>query len=403
MLTADLVRVRQTQGKLSVVALKGKSRERAIELAALYLRLAEEQAGNTHEHLKQAWSSVEISPREKKLALGLQKLIEDRCEFEAQSPVDPRALRSEVFLLAARLRREQGREFDRRQPFSELSQQYGAEPESLDAALYSDLRSQHRLLAAPSFSAESLVEQFEHAQYQAVLLRAVRVIAHVRCKDPAQYRQLFRALKFRRLLYTMVREAEGYRIEIDGPFSLFESVTKYGLQLALVFPVLCACDELRLSAELRWGKLRKPLSFHYDHVLAPTMADAEVALPDDVADLRRGLEKLDSDWRVLLNEDILDLPGIGLCVPDLKLLRGADTAYVEVLGFWSRDAVWKRVELVGQGLSQRIVFAVSSRLRVSEEVLEDDTSALYVYKGVMSPKALLQKVEALCDKGAGGC
>jgi predicted nuclease of restriction endonuclease-like RecB superfamily len=93
---------------------------------------------------------------------------------------------------------------------------------------------------------------------------------------------------------------------------------------------------------------------------------------------------------------LLDHPGLGVCIPDLVLRHrdGAEPIYVEVLGFWSRDAVWKRVELAQQGLAARIVFCASSRLRVSAEVLADDApAALYVFKGKPSARALLERVE----------
>ncbi len=401
MLTADLVRVRQQQGQLSVSALKGKTRQRALELASLYLQLAAEQVGSTYGHLKEALASVEIGPREKKLAQGLAKLIEDQCEFETSSAIDPRELRSRVFLMAARLRREHGRQFDRRVPFERLAEEYQVEPESLESALYSDLRSEQRFVSGPRLYAEQLVERYDRAQYQAVLLRAVSVIAHVRCKDPNQYRLLFRRLKFHRLLFSIQREDGGYRIEIDGPFSLFDSVTKYGLQLALVFPTLCECDELRLSAKLRWGKQRTPLTFHYDH-LNPTAAAIDgVRAPDEVQHLLAAIEKQGDAWKVTHSDEVFDLPGVGLCIPDLRLEKAGAVVYVEVLGFWSRDAVFKRVELVEGGLAQRIVFAVSSRLRVSEAVLGDrESCALYVYKGVMSAKAVLGKAEELLQRRA---
>jgi hypothetical protein len=44
-------------------------------------------------------------------------------------------------------------------------------------------------------------------------------------------------------------------------------------------------------------------------------------------------------------------------------------------------------------LPEPIVFAASSRLRVSEQVLDEaEHAALYVYKGVMSPRAVLERV-----------
>jgi hypothetical protein len=66
------------------------------------------------------------------------------------------------------------------------------------------------------------------------------------------------------------------------------------------------------------------------------------------------------------------------------------------MGYWSRDAVWKRVELVQGGLPHRILFAVGARLRVSEDVLGDELPGmLYVYKQTMSARAIAERLDAL--------
>ena len=70
--------------------------------------------------------------------------------------------------------------------------------------------------------------------------------------------------------------------------------------------------------------------------------------------------------------------------------------YLEVMGYWSRAAVWQRVELVQAGLAETVLFAVSSRLRVSEEVLGADLpGALYVYKGTMSARSIAERLDRL--------
>src|SRR6185369_13905026 len=123
-----------------------------------------------------------------------------------------------------------------------------------------------------------------------------------------------------------------------------------------------------------------------------TDAARAAPLPDDVEQLRERFAQLGSDWEVEAASDILSVPGVGLCVPDLRFLhRGTgEVAYLEVLGYWSRDAVWRRVELAQRGLKERVLFAVSTRLRVSEEVLgEDAPSELYVYKGTLAAREVL--------------
>jgi predicted nuclease of restriction endonuclease-like RecB superfamily len=173
-------------------------------------------------------------------------------------------------------------------------------------------------------------------------------------------------------------------------------VTKYGLQLALLFPVLLGCDELSLEADLRWGKERQPFVFRYQSKRVQEVP-ADPPNPEVCELLQRLVGQ--SDWAVEHNERVLDLPGIGVVAPDLVFTRGRERVYLELLGYWSRDAVWKRVEMVEKGLSERIVFLVSSRLRVSEAVLDDaERAALYVSKGTPSPKKVLEKVAAVAGR-----
>jgi uncharacterized protein len=400
MLTADLVRATKRGDQLHVQGIPPKLKPRAEELASSYLEIAQAQCGRTHDELDSAWEEVPVEPREVKLAAGLRKLIEDGCEFETQSELPPPQLRSQVFLAAAqaRARVEAGQRFDRAAVLAQIGAAVQLGPDQLERALYSDLKAEQRLLRAPETGAPELLRKYELAQLQAVLLRAVKVTAQVWCSTPEGYRELFRKLKFRRLLF-QVQPAEGgsHRIEIDGPFSLFESVTKYGLQLALLLPALLQADRLELEADLRWGKSRTPLKFLLSQRASGERGEGRARLPDEVEALIEAFEGGRDGWTAAPADQILNLPGIGLCVPDLRFKhRGGETVLLEVLGYWSRDAVWRRVELVQKGLPHKLLFAASQRLRVSEAVLEDHPSgALYVYKGALSAKAIVERLERL--------
>ena len=414
MLTVDLVRGRQRGGELVISQLKGRARARARQLAETYLSIAESYLGADRGSFEEACEAVLVNPRERKLALGLRKLVEDRCVFEADDRVDSRTLRRQVFLKASAARQalEAHERFDRAAVLEAVAAErgLGESPSELLQGLYSDLREAQVLTEPPVITATSLVDEYDVAQAQAALLRATRVVAEVRCASPSTYRYLFGKLKFRRLLYKIrPGRGGGYVIEIDGPYSLFSSVTKYGLQLALLLPALQACDEWALEARLLWGKERKPLSFSLSGKLprrgrAKTVdepldaARLEADLPEEVAGLVTSFRALDPGWEVGPSTEILDLPGLGVCVPDLCFRHrlSGTIVYLEVLGFWSRDAVWRRVELVQGGLKQRILFAVPKRLRVSEEVLDDELpGALYVYKGKMKAKVILERLDAM--------
>ena len=414
MLTADLVLARRRGGELRLQRLGDDDRARAREIAAELLEAAGEHVGRSREELDEAIDAVHVAPQEARWRAGLAKLMTDRCTWdEAVSDRAP-VVRSAVFLRAAAVRRalEPGGRFDREGVVAEVAREMAMEPRDVEEALYADLRGAQPLRAIEPMTPSSLVEAWERGQAQAVLLRATRITLDVTCATAGASRALFRRLKFLRLLYTIERgaggEKAGHRIVIDGPFSLFESSTKYGLQLALVLPVLDGCDAWSLEADVRWGKDRTPLTFR----LAGRGAGGEateaskgakspkLCLPDEIADLLAAIERRGGEWRASPSGALLDLPGVGLCVPDLVFeRRDGEKIYLEVMGFWSRDAVWRRVELVQAGLAAPILFAVSARLRVSEEVLaEDASSALYVYKGTMSARAVLERVEGLARR-----
>ncbi|HEV3194325.1 MAG TPA: DUF790 family protein [Polyangiaceae bacterium] len=402
MLTADLVHARRKGAELCLVGLDAARRVRAHALASELVEAAKQHVGRERAELVLALSAIPVGPREHRLKDGLAKLIEDRCEFDTTGGADPQTIRHEVFARASAVRAalEPGCRFDRTSVIAAVAGERGTSVDAIERALFADLRSAHVLARFDAPSAQLLVALYEYAQAQAVLLRAVKVTADVRSSSAASLRAFFRKLKFLRLLHTVEKTDQGHRVTIDGPFSLFEAVTKYGLQLALMLPLLDQCDSWRLKADVLWGKERTPLVFRLSGTGQAERTESP-RLPEEVQALVDGFAALDTEWRVSANTDVLELPGIGLCVPDLLFERSRnghapDRVYVEVMGYWSRAAVWKRVELVRAGLGERILFAVSSRLRVSEEVLEGDLpGALYVYKRTMSARAIAERLEAL--------
>lgn len=425
MLTADLVQARRRDGRLHVAALRGRRLERALELADLVIAILDGQLGAPRSEVMAALRAVETVPSERRLARGLAKLALDRCTFDAEEGVEPQLLRAQVFKEATRRRLAQGPvDLDVDAVLSEIGAQHDLTAQQVHARLYGDLRETHLLQAFDAMSGPELVAGYDLAQAQAVLLKAVWLQVDVEARDPEALRTLFHRLKFHRLLFELSplpprherRPVPRFRLRIDGPYSLFSAVSRYGLQLAMLLPVLGGCDRWWLEAEVAWGPKRDPLAFSLEGARRQRDGKRQVGgaapqaprLPDDVMRLVSDIESLDMGWRALPCAEILDLPGVGLCIPDLRLERddGA-VVHVEVMGYWSRAAVWRRVELVQAGLPTPIVFAVSERLRVSEAVLPADLpGALHVYKGVIHARSVLEKAAQVARRpkplGPGG-
>jgi len=401
-LTVDLVNARRRGSELRLVSLDEASRPRAVTLAARLVAVVRAHVGRTCDELSAALDGVDVEAGDYRLKDGLAKLLEDRCEVEAPGGPDPEDLRRDVFIRASALRAslEAGGKLDRAAVLAEVAAERGTSVDVVERGLFADLRGAQVLSTFDALGPENLVASYERAQAQAVLLRAVKVTVDVAVASAGATRALFRRLKFLQLLHVITRTDAGYRVVIDGPFSLFEAVTRYGQRLALVLPVLEGCEAWKLEADVRWGKEKRPLVFRLAGG-ASAAAPEEPPLPDEVRALVKAFAGLGTPWRAAANKTILELPGVGLTVPDVVFeKRGADgtvqRVYLEVMGYWSRAAVWQRVELVQAGLGEPVLFAVSSRLRVSEEVLDADLpGALYVYKGTMSAKAIAERLDGL--------
>ena len=405
MLTVDLVNARRRGSELRLVSLDEAGRARAVTLARQLVAIVQAHTGRRYEELSAAIDAVDVEAGDYRLKDGLAKLLEDRCELRAPGGPEPEELRRDVFTRASARRAslDAGGKLDREAVLAEVAAERGTSVDVVERGLYADLRRAQVLSGFEPIGPETLVTLYERAQAQAVLLRAVKVTVVVGLASAGATRALFRRLKFLQLLHVITRTDAGYRIVIDGPFSLFESVTKYGQRLALVLPVLEGCDAWTLEADVRWGKEKRPLVFRLQGVAAPAASARadDPPLPDEVRALLKAFASLETPWRASASTTILELPGVGLTVPDVVFQkRGDDGAvrrvYLEVMGYWSRAAVWQRVELVQAGLAEAVLFAVSSRLRVSEEVLDADLpGALYVYKGTMSARAIAERLDRL--------
>lgn len=400
MLTAELVKVSRRKGGLQVVPRSGLDVARAAELLSELLEVAKQHHGLSRGELTAALDEVVVDdPKEEKALRAARKLVLDRLEFAERDDVDAVAVRAAVFAAAADARRAGA--FDRAAIVAAVGKQLsalgpgGPGGVDVDAVLYADLEDAHVVDAAalPTDGA-LLVGEWEHKEIQALLLRASEVVVDVDA-TPAQVRRLLRALKLHQLLFRVVENEGLLRLVIDGPMGLFSSSTRYGMKLAVLLPHIQACTKWRLEASVQLKKGGRAESFVVSGKGGVDVV--EEPLPPLVQGLIDELPALLPKCLVAPATDLLVVDGHGALVPDVVVVdKDGGKSFVEVLGFWSRDAVWKRVELVEQGkLSAPIVFCFSERLRVSEEALDDGGAALVAFKGTLSAKKVAEKLAAL--------
>lgn len=396
MLTGDLVRVRVKQKELAPSLIRVDDEvllDRAAQLLEIYQVAARE--GWTRGQVDEATAEVEGLETDIKLTRGLAKVLADRAEFAVQSPIDPVELRARVFTHAAAtgpLARAAGPTGRRTATdvIAKVAAELGSDVEAVSRALYADLKEEQVLVGVELLEPKALLERYNVALCQSVLLKASGLIIHLEAPDPKRVRQLYRALKFHGLMYRVAREGLDWRVEVDGPLSLLQQSTRYGLQLALFLPTLLLCPTpWRVDAEIRWGQrgLRKQL------VLSSALGLTSPAR--DVGAWKSRVEEyfearfleLDCGWTMGPGE-ALDLGAQELLVPDFTFRKGDRVAHLDIVGWWRKGYLERRLK----NLPANVVLAVSRKLAADKGELPKQVIS---FAEIIPPKAVLERIEVV--------
>jgi predicted nuclease of restriction endonuclease-like RecB superfamily len=413
MLTGDLVRVRTSKERIVPLFLNRNSSQ-WLEAAESLLAVFREGVGITRGEIEEEINDLFGGGGKATLVhRGLAKVLEDRAEFEVVADVPPDQIREKVFTAAAlargKLRLErQGQEqrvslsarakFPRDAVMAAVAEELGLTPEIVMKSLFADLRDENRLLKFEDIPAQRLIDRYNVALAQAVLLRSVRVVVEIRNEGPARYRQLFRRLKFHRLLWRVQGSmAGGYSIQIDGPLSLFSATTRYGLQMAMFLPAVLHCDDYRLDSELRWGPRREPRSFHLDGSsgLISHQLDSGLYVPAEIPAFVERFRQVAPAWEMTEFTDVLELGREGVWVPDYRAVHKATGTdiFIEVLGFWKKSSLERLLRLLPSHGPPRFVLAISEKMKVDEGALSELPGPILRFKEIPIAQELLTLLE----------
>ena len=322
MLTAELVRVGQKDGVLrpryvAVTSLQKKRAARVIEAFT-------EHVGSSRRALDDALGELLGERTDFKVHKGLVKLLLDRSTFEVDSPIPPSDVRRRLFALAverAPITTSDDPQLGtpRAEIVQEVAAELGVDSDAIERALFADLKENQRLVELTPLEAEALLHRYNTALAQGSLLRADRVRIWVDDQPAKRMRALFRSIKFHGLIHRIHRCSEReWRIELDGPLSLFRLSTKYGVRMAMFLPALMLAEGWKLEADVRWEPGAPPALFEVDWTegLVSHHRDRGTWVSDEEKALRARLAKGDLGWPAEDGARIADLGGgAGLGLP----------------------------------------------------------------------------------------
>jgi predicted nuclease of restriction endonuclease-like RecB superfamily len=297
------------------------------------------------------------------LGKALSKLLLDACDTE-EDDGQVAALRWEKLLEAEALRRE-------RPTSADFQQRMGATRDRL----YGDLPACRRVRSYKVMDAEGLLHRYNAAQVQGLLLRARRVVVRLRSAELTERRELFRQLRFHRLLGEVrplpatKTKAQGLEVELSGPLSLFDQAATYGLRLANFFPRVLLLSDWELEADVHIKNRELTLKLDASSGLKSHYKERRPYIPEELTALIDSFnERMAPEWRMTPGEDFVHLGQESYCFPDLTIRGNEKIFHVELFHRWHAAGLAGRLQALDKHPVSALYLGVSKAVARDPEL-----------------------------------
>ena len=374
-----------------------------IDLAQALIDIHAEHQGKTRRELQRALDLLAGDRTDYRIQRGLAKLLGDHyCEFHIDSPQPPEELRYAVFTLA-RAHHPVVRETSliypvkREDLLEQVALKHQLSSEDVLAGLYADLPENHQLATFAAPSPNELLLRYNVALAQAMLYRCEILRLSVYRNLPVRYKQLFKFIKFYRLIHTIEGDVDaGYEIGLDGPVSMFRHSQKYGLQMAIFLPALLLCTRWSMQADiLRKDGRRQQFVLNDQSGLVSHYKDQTLydSLLEETFATR--FAKAKTQWQLERESEIVNLKET-VMIPDFTF-RHPDgrTAFLEIMGYWRPEYLRRKLEKLRQAQRKDLLVAVSSNLNVSEDDFTDVPGGVFFFKNKVQPKDVVRLLDQI--------
>lgn len=226
-------------------------------------------------------------------------------------------------------------------------------------------------------SGTELLARYNVAQTQVALYDALTMSVWAR----DDLKSILRYAKLAGLMHSITQVDDGsYRFDFDGPASLLNPTTRYGVAMAKFIPGLLSCSRWRLKAKIRPKKWRRDLILELDSEsgLKSPVAAAEQFDSNVEADFSNdwGTEPR-AGWRLSRETNVLH-QGQKIFVPDFTLTHLDGRQWLlEVVGYWTPEYLKQKLQALSMFGNHRILLAIDKTL---QQHFQADFSNVVIYK-----------------------
>lgn len=405
MLKSELIRPRIKIQNDEITTRPIEANYHYLTLANQLIALFKKHAGHTRGQLVEALRDFEGDSLDYPVIRGLAAVLEARCTFESNPPVEPAQLRAALFEKGpVTQQRDLFSQTTRRQAVAEIAARFSLSEPQVETALFADLAEEQILLD----SGDPLTPAELIARYNLELARGLLYWAReMRLEVGDSYKDVFKYIKLFKLMYAVSQADSGYRVTLYGPISPFvKSTIRYGVQFAKFLPALLLCNRWRMEADIQPPKNpgHEPLTYRLDdrsqlrtHFKASGLFDSRLEA-DFAAEFEEKYGGAKRKWE-LKREDELIVLGDSVMIPDFSLTHRQDgrRALLEIVGYWHPNYLKRKLEKVRQAGRHDLILLVYESANVAEGAFEAASAGEVL---TFARKPVLKEVLAAAERCA---
>lgn len=325
---------------------------------------------------------------------GLRILLERRCKFESISPLNPIEVRRIVFEESNKLGVVTNEE-KRVKVLNTASSILGVTVDQLEESLWADYESEQILVEFNEIEPIKLLKWYNLSLAQTLLFGATNLEITIK----AGYQEIFRAIKYYKLMYTAESRDGSFIINIDGPVSLLKLTERYGTSMAKVLPTIISWKGWRIKANiLRKGLQKNPRIYEFimdemegDKLMTRNIVEKEQFDSRVEENFYHRFIALKTGWKITREPEPL-ISGLTVMVPDFGFEKEGIKIFMEIVGFWTEKYLERKIAKL-EKINQELILAVDENLACSS--FENIPGKVIYYKNKVPLKPIVEILKKL--------
>jgi len=341
MLPSELLAVWKRKG--NIWPRYARATAESLEVANSLIKAYRDHVGQKKAVLKAFASQLEDEGYEYRFVRGLAHLLDRKSTFKCNDKINPVELRRKIFKTTEELGLATTPE-RRRKIIETVASELKVTFMTVDEFLYADLDSELILEEfEPPATPEELLKEYNLSLTQTLLFDSTEL----NFTASGNWQRIFFAVKRLGLIYEVYKDG-GFWMKIDGPASLFKLTRRYGTATAKLLPLIIANPEWTVEAKILWRYTNEICSFKLESWKHRSMLKSprepkisyDSAAEQDFAEQFQGLK---TGWQLKREPEPVPA-GKQVIIPDFSLEKQGVKVYVEIVGFWTMEYLFRKME-----------------------------------------------------------